>query len=78
MWPAADVGGVGHPVSGGGVLPGDGDVDVDAEHPGEDGCGEFGGELEERGGSCLPWVDADGFESLPEVAGADGPAGLAA
>ena len=75
---AADVGGVGGPVSGGGVLPGDGDADVDAEHPGEDGCGKFGGELEKRGGACLRWVDADGFEPVPEVAGADRPAGLAA
>jgi hypothetical protein len=38
-WSAADVCGVGGPVSGGGVLPGDGDADVDAEHPGEQGCG---------------------------------------
>src|SRR2546430_14330019 len=33
---AADVGGVGGPVCAGGLLPCDGDFDVDAEHPGED------------------------------------------
>ena len=32
---AADFSCVGGPVSGGGALPGDGDRDVDAEHPGE-------------------------------------------
>src|SRR6266542_1388486 len=42
---AADAGGVVHSVSGGGVLPGDGDVDVDAQHAGEQGGGQFGGEL---------------------------------
>jgi hypothetical protein len=30
---------------GGGVLPGDGDVDVESEHAGEQGGGKFGGEL---------------------------------
>jgi hypothetical protein len=39
---------------------------------------ELGGELEERGGWCLPGADADVLESLAEVAGADGRAGLAA
>src|SRR4051794_39502077 len=34
---AADVGGVGHPVAGGSSLPGDGDVDVKAEHASENG-----------------------------------------
>jgi len=46
---AAVVGGVVGPVPGAGVLPGDGDVDVDPEHSGQEGCGELGGELEERG-----------------------------
>jgi hypothetical protein len=36
---AADVGGVVDPVTGGDVLPGDGDFDVDAEHAGQDGGG---------------------------------------
>ena len=40
---AAVVGGVGGPVARGGVLPGDCDFDVDAEHLSEDGGGEFGG-----------------------------------
>src|SRR5215467_4114240 len=43
---AAVVGGVGGPVAGGGVLSGDGDLDVDAEQPGEHGGGKFGGEAE--------------------------------
>jgi WD40 repeat protein len=41
----ADFGGVGGPVTGGGALPGDGDGDVDAERPGQDGGGQVGGEL---------------------------------
>jgi hypothetical protein len=77
-WPAAADVGVGGPVSGGGVLPGDGGADVEAGHAGEDGGVELGGELEERGGWCLPGADADVLESLAEVAGADGPAGPAA
>ena len=48
---AADVSGIAHPVAGGSVLPGHGDVDMDAEHAGEDGGGEFGGELEQGGGA---------------------------
>jgi hypothetical protein len=44
---AADLGGVGGPVSGRGPLPGDRDADVDAEHAGQQGGGEFGGELEQ-------------------------------
>ena len=72
---AADVGSVGDLVAGGGVLPGDGDADVDAEQAGQDSSGQFGGELEQRGGSCLRRVDAEGLEPLSEVAGADGLAG---
>ena len=68
---AADVCGVVGPV--GSALPGDSDADVDAEHAGE----EFGGELEQRGGACLAGLDAEVFESLPEVGGADRAAGLA-
>lgn len=48
---AADVGGIAHPVAGGSALPGHGNVDVDAEHAGEDGSGELGGELEQGGGA---------------------------
>src|SRR5690349_6114834 len=68
---AADVGGVGGPVAGGSALPGDGDGDVDAEHAGEECGGEFGGELEQRGGARLSGLDAEVFESLSEVGGAD-------
>jgi hypothetical protein len=50
---------------------------VDAEHAGEQGCGEFGGELEECGGACLAGSDAEVFEALSEVGGADRAAGLA-
>lgn len=46
---ACHLGGVGGPVSGRGALPGDGNRDVDAEHPGEH-CGrqQLCGELEQR------------------------------
>src|SRR6266699_3363032 len=75
---AADVGGVGHPVAGGGALPSDGDVDVDAEHAGEQGGGEFGGELEQRGGARLAGLDAEVFEALSQVGGSDRAARLPA
>jgi hypothetical protein len=55
---AADFGGVGRPVSGGGALPGGGDADVDSEQAGEDRGGQVGGEMEERGGAGLPGADA--------------------
>jgi transposase len=67
-----DVGGVGHPVSGGCLLPGDGDLDVDAERAGEDGGGDLRGEAEQRGGAVSASVDADLLESLAEVIGAEG------
>jgi hypothetical protein len=60
------------------VLPGDGDVDVDAEHAGEKGGGQFGGELEQRGGACLAGLDAEVLKPLAEVIGADRAAGLPA
>jgi hypothetical protein len=41
------------------VLPGDGGFDVDAEHAGEQGGGQFGGELEQRSGACLAGLDAE-------------------
>jgi hypothetical protein len=56
---SADVSGVGHPVSGGGALPGDCDADVNAERPGKDRGGEG-----EQGGS-----DADLLKGLAESAG---------
>src|SRR5262249_5985625 len=75
---AADVGGVGCPVAVGGVLPGDGDVDVDAEHAGQDGSRDFGGELEQGGGPGRPGGDADLMQASGQVAGADGVAGASA
>jgi hypothetical protein len=39
--------------------PGDGDADVDAEQAGEDGGGQAGGELEQRGRAGLPGADAE-------------------
>src|SRR5712691_5999631 len=75
---AADVGGIAHPVAGGGALPGDGDVDVDAGHAGEDGGGEFGGELEQGGGAGWAGADADLAEAFAEPAGADRLAGASA
>src|SRR6516225_6233816 len=75
---AADFGGVGGPVPGSGALPGDGDGDVDAEHPGQDGGGQVGGELEQRCGAGLPGADAELAESFTHAEGADGPPGLAA
>src|SRR5215813_12147723 len=50
---AAVVGGVGGPVAGGGVLPGDCDLDVDAGQPGEHWGGKFGGEAKQCGGAAL-------------------------
>jgi hypothetical protein len=75
---AADVGGVGGPVFGGGALPGDGGADVDAEQAGGDGGGQVGGELEQRGGSGLPGADAELAQAFGELVGADGLPGLAA
>jgi len=49
---------------------------VDAEHSGEQGGGEFGGELEKRGGACLAGLDAEVFEALSQVGGPDRTAGL--
>ncbi len=60
------------------MLPGDGNVDVDAEHAGEQAGGEFGGELEQCGGARLAGLDAEVFEALPQVGGSDRAAGLPA
>src|ERR1017187_1357097 len=65
--PAADVGGVGHPVACGNALPGGGDVDVD----GEDAGGDLGGELEEGGRAGLPGPEADLADAFAEVLWAD-------
>ena len=73
---AADVGGVAGPVSAAGSLPGDSDGDVDAEHAGEEGCGQVGCELEECGGSGLAGVEAELAEPFGELVGAEWAAGL--
>ncbi|MFE9476195.1 hypothetical protein ACFYOR_34905 [Streptomyces griseofuscus] len=59
MVAAADLGCVGGPVPGGGSLPFDGDGDVDAEGAGEDGGGQLGGELEQRGRAGFREPDAE-------------------
>jgi hypothetical protein len=74
----ADVGGVTSPLPGGDVLPGDGDLDVDAGQARQDGGGELGGELGQRRRAGLPGPQAELAEPLAEPVGADGAAGLAA
>src|SRR6266516_6561730 len=51
--PAAVVGGVACPVPAAGVLPGDGDLDVDAEESCEQCGGQLEGQAEQRGGAGL-------------------------
>jgi hypothetical protein len=51
---------------------------VDAEHAGEDGGGEFGGELEQGGGAGWSGADADLAEAFVEPVGADRLAGASA
>ena len=75
---AAVVGRVGGPVSGGGSLPGDSDADVDAEQSGQQGCGEFGGEAEQRGRACRAGAEPELAQSLGQAVGADRLAGLPA
>src|SRR5260370_25360275 len=75
---AADVGGVAGPVPGRDVLPGDGDLDVDAEQACQDGGGEFGGELEQCRRAGLPGPQAELAEPFAEPVGADRAAGLPA
>ena len=75
---SAVVGRVGRPVSGRGSLPGDSDADVDAKQSGQQGCGEFGGEAEQRGRACRAGTEPVLAHSLGEAAGADRPAGLPA
>src|SRR5271166_1266656 len=72
---AADIGGVGHPVAGSGMLPGDGDFDVDSEHAGEDGGGQFGGQSEQGGRAVLPGVEPDSLQALAELIVAERVAG---
>jgi hypothetical protein len=58
------------------VLPVDGDLDVDAEHAGQDGGGKFDGELEQGGRAGLARADAEQAEPFAEPVGTDGAAGL--
>ncbi|MEU6019722.1 hypothetical protein ABZ826_39005 [Streptomyces sp. NPDC047515] len=53
-------------------------MDVDAEYPGEDGGGQFGGEGEQRGGAVLPKPDPDLVETLADPVVAEGVSGAAA
>lgn len=75
---AADSGCVVGPVAGGVLLPGDCDVDVDAEGAGEDSCGQFGGELEQGSGAGLGEADPELADALTKRVGTDVLAGLAA
>lgn len=47
-------------------------MDVDTEHPGEDGGGQFGGEGEQCGGAVLPGPDPDLVETLADPVIAEG------
>jgi len=60
------------------VLPLGGDLDVDAEHAGQDGGGELGGELEQRGRSGLGGADTEQAKAFAESVSADGSARLSA
>ncbi|GAB2845979.1 hypothetical protein GCM10027200_52700 [Lentzea nigeriaca] len=44
----------------------------------QDGGGQFGGELEQRGGTGLAWGHAELADAFGELVGADGAAGLSA
>ena len=59
-------------------MPGHGDGDVDAEHAGEDGGGQVGGELEQRGGAVSGGLESELAESLGECVRADRAPGLPA
>jgi hypothetical protein len=59
-------------------LPGHGDGDVDAEQAGEDGGGQVGGELEQRGGAVSRGLESESAESLSEGVRADRAPGLPA
>jgi hypothetical protein len=50
-------------VPGGCLLSLDGDLDVDAEHPGKDRGGKFGGEDERCGGAVLSGLETDLLEA---------------
>jgi hypothetical protein len=56
-------------------VPGGGDADVDAEHPGQNCGGQVGGEPEQGGGTGLCRAGAEVAQSFGEWRGADGLAG---
>lgn len=72
------IGGIGGPVAAGRVLPLDGDLDVNAEHPGEDRGGDLGGEGEQGGGPVLLGPNVDLVQPLTDLAVAERPAWLSA
>jgi hypothetical protein len=63
---AADVGGVGAPVSTGDFLPLDGGLDVDAEGLGRDRGRDVGGQGEQGGAATLARADPEGMQPLAE------------
>ncbi|MCT2548111.1 hypothetical protein [Streptomyces atratus] len=67
----ADIGSVGGPVTAGCLLPLEGDLDVDVEHPGQDHGREFGGEGEQGGGVVLLGPDADLVQPQTDLAVAE-------
>ncbi|WP_247197858.1 hypothetical protein [Streptomyces sp. GESEQ-35] len=69
---ATDFGGVRGPVARGEMLPGDGDVGVDARGAGEGRGGDLGGELEECGAAGLGGPDVEVVQPLRQPCGADG------
>ena len=62
----ADVGGVGGPVSGGDLLPLDGDLDMDAQRLGQYGGGNLRGQGEQGGAAALPGADPECMEPQAE------------
>ena len=66
MAAAADVGGVGAPVSTGDFLPLDGGLDVDAEGLGQDRGRDVSGQGEQGGAATLARADPEGMQPLAE------------
>jgi hypothetical protein len=66
---AAVGGGISGPVAAAGALPGDGDGDVSSEHSGEQGCGKFGGELEQCRRAGLAGAQSELSEAFAELVG---------
>src|SRR5438067_4512982 len=75
---SADFVGVGGPVASGEALPGDGDVDVDAQSAGEDRGRDLSRELEERGAAGLVRTNPQSIQPLSQLSCADRSSRLAA